>query len=92
MRIDLNPVALNNVTAPQTSKAEVSADHQLQGPEEDRTTLSTDAASLQALTAKAMGSPEIRQDRVDALRQAISSGQYKIEPDQIATAMILEAE
>jgi flagellar biosynthesis anti-sigma factor FlgM len=37
-----------------------------------------------------MHSPEIRQDKVQSLQQAISSGQYKLEPDKIAGAMIDE--
>jgi anti-sigma28 factor (negative regulator of flagellin synthesis) len=37
-----------------------------------------------------MNSPEVRQDLVLNLQQAIQSGQYKLEPDQIAGAMIDE--
>jgi flagellar biosynthesis anti-sigma factor FlgM len=37
-----------------------------------------------------MSSPEIRQDKVSSLQQAVSSGQYKLEPDKIAGAMIDE--
>jgi anti-sigma28 factor (negative regulator of flagellin synthesis) len=37
-----------------------------------------------------MNSPEVRQDLVQTLQQAIQSGQYKLEPDQIAGAMIDE--
>jgi negative regulator of flagellin synthesis FlgM len=93
MRIDLNPPALNNVASPQASKTENSGQPPaLQGPGEDKATLSTDAASIAALTAKALSSAQIRQDMVDALRQSIRNGEYKVEPDQIAAAMIREAE
>jgi flagellar biosynthesis anti-sigma factor FlgM len=34
--------------------------------------------------------PEIRQDRVDVLRQAIKDGSYKISPHAVATAMLAE--
>jgi len=58
--------------------------------EDDRTTLSSDAASLSSLTSAALSSPDIRQGRVDNLRQAISNGEYKVDPDSIASAMVGE--
>jgi flagellar biosynthesis anti-sigma factor FlgM len=33
----------------------------------------------------------VRQDKVDALREAINSGQYKVQPDEIAEAMLQNA-
>jgi negative regulator of flagellin synthesis FlgM len=59
---------------------------------EDKATLSTDSTNIQALTAKAMESSEVRQERVEALRQAVQNGTYKIEPDKIAEAMIRQSE
>jgi negative regulator of flagellin synthesis FlgM len=40
------------------------------------------------LVSKALESPEIRQDKVSALRQSISSGQYKLEPEKIAASIV----
>jgi flagellar biosynthesis anti-sigma factor FlgM len=37
-----------------------------------------------------MSSPEIRQDLVSQLKQAVSSGQYKLDPNAIASSMIDE--
>jgi flagellar biosynthesis anti-sigma factor FlgM len=37
-----------------------------------------------------MSSPDIRQSKVQSLQQAISSGSYQLDPDQIAGAMIDE--
>jgi anti-sigma28 factor (negative regulator of flagellin synthesis) len=37
-----------------------------------------------------MSSPEIRQDLVSQLRDAVSSGQYMLDPSAIATSMIDE--
>lgn len=56
----------------------------------DRTTFTSDSASVGSLVSQAMRTPEIRQDRVDQLKQAISSGHYKLDPDAIASAMIDE--
>jgi len=37
-----------------------------------------------------MSSPEIRQDKVDSLKQALESGNYKLDPGKIAESMIDE--
>lgn len=56
----------------------------------DRTTLSSGSGSIGALVSEAMKSPEVRQDRVQSLQQAIGSGQYQLDPGKIAGAMIDE--
>ena len=55
---------------------------------EDRTTLRTDTQSVQALTAQALNSPEVRQDKVNALSQAVKSGEYKVDSTETANALI----
>jgi len=92
MKVELNTPALDLVTPSQGSPAEVTGDNALHAPEEDKATLSTDKASVDGLTAQAMGSPEIRQDKVEALRQAVKNGQYAIEPDAVAEAMIRDSQ
>ena len=92
MKVELNRPALDSVPATQGSPVEVAGEHALHAPEEDKATLSTDKASVEALAAQALSSPEIRQDKVEVLRQAIKSGQYKLEPDGIAEAMIRESQ
>jgi negative regulator of flagellin synthesis FlgM len=56
----------------------------------DRTTLTSGSGTVGALVSEALTSPEIRQDKVQSLQQAVSSGKYQIEPDKIAGAMIDE--
>lgn len=92
MKVELNRPSLDSVSLPQGSSAGVTGDSALHAPEEDRATLSTDQASVEALAAKALNSPEIRQDKVETLRQAIKSGQYTIEPDGIAEALIRDSQ
>ena len=60
------------------------------GVSQDRTTLSSDTVAVSSLASQAMETSPIRQDRVDALRQAIEKGQYKLEPDKIAEAILKE--
>jgi negative regulator of flagellin synthesis FlgM len=54
----------------------------------DRTTLSRDTATMKSLVSQAMATPEVRQDKVSELRQAVSSGNYKVDTQQLAAAMI----
>jgi flagellar biosynthesis anti-sigma factor FlgM len=53
---------------------------------EDTTSLSSGAVSVQALTDAALHTTS-RADKVEALRQAVSSGQYALDPAKIARAM-----
>jgi len=57
---------------------------------QDRTTLSSDTVAVSSLVSKAMETSPIRQDKVESLRQSVEQGQYKIEPDKIAEAMLQE--
>jgi flagellar biosynthesis anti-sigma factor FlgM len=43
---------------------------------------------LSALTAQLAALPEVRQERVQQLHQALASGQYRIDPHQVARAML----
>jgi negative regulator of flagellin synthesis FlgM len=59
--------------------------------EDDRTTLSSDTVSLASLVNTALSTPEIRQGRVDSLRQAISDGEYHVDSASIAQSMVGES-
>ena len=92
MRIDLNPTAsqIANESNPKQVDAEnnvASSDLPNSG---DRTTLTSTQQSLNSLVSTAMSSPEVRQDRVDSLKQSISDGTYELDPEQIASSMIDE--
>ncbi len=58
---------------------------------EDHATLTSGTTSLGALVSTALNSPAVRQDKVDSLRQAITSGQYRIDPSSIAASMAGES-
>jgi negative regulator of flagellin synthesis FlgM len=92
MRIDLNQAAASQIaseTSPNQVNAENAATSGLAAGE-DRTTLTSTQQSLNALVSTAMSSPEVRQDRVDSLKQAISNGTYELDPEKIASSMIDE--
>jgi len=87
MRIDLNHISLQDLTREEKTRRAG-----LKSPSspsvEDTTSLSADTQSLSSLQTQAMATPAIRQDKVEALRQAIQQGEYKLEPDQIAHAIL----
>ena len=87
MRIDLNNISLNAVerddkTRKASSKAPSTPNV------EDKASLSVDALSISSLEAKVLTAPEVRQDKVEALRQSIQNGDYKVEPEKIAQAIL----
>ncbi len=58
-----------------------------QGATEDWTSFHSDSTSVQSLTSQALNSPEVRQDTVDALRQAVNGGQYQVNATRVAAAI-----
>ena len=54
---------------------------------EDTTSLTSASDSLQSLSATALAGDPARAARVQSLKQAVSQGQYSIEPEQIASAL-----
>jgi negative regulator of flagellin synthesis FlgM len=54
----------------------------------DQAQLSAAHVQVQALTAKAAQLPEIRAEKVQGLREALAKGQYRIEPEKVAGALI----
>jgi len=90
MRIDLFNSAASQIANEQSSQ-QVNAQNTAktgQSTAEDRATLTSDSSTVGSLVSTALSSPEIRQDKVDSLRQAISSGQYNLDPTQIAASMV----
>ena len=92
MRIDLTQAAASQIATEPNSKQAGAANTAVSGLAggEDRTTLASDTQSLSSLVSNAMSSPEIRQDKVDSLTQAVNSGQYQLDPGAIASSMLNE--
>jgi negative regulator of flagellin synthesis FlgM len=91
MRIDLNQTTASQITSESSPKQVNAGNVAGSGPAGgDRTTLTSTQQSLSELVSTAMSSPEIRQDRVDSLKEAISNGSYTLDPQKIAASMIDE--
>ena len=90
MRIDLTQ---GSQPAPETSRTSArsgSATNNTSssnGLGEDQAQLSGAHTQVQALAAQAAQLPEVREERVHALRQAIEGGRYRPDPEKIAGAM-----
>ncbi len=56
----------------------------------DTAQLSLDQARVQSLAAQVNALPEVRQEKVAALGQAVRDGRYQISPEQTAEAVISE--
>ena len=54
-------------------------------------TFPEDMVSVSSLTARALQTPAVRQDLVDGLQLSYASGQYCLDPNAIAAAMLGEA-
>ncbi|HEY6489183.1 MAG: flagellar biosynthesis anti-sigma factor FlgM [Terracidiphilus sp.] len=92
MRIDLNQTAASQI-APETNSQQVSGNNPAASGVaggEDRTTFTSDTQSLASLVSTAMKSPEIREDKVASLQQAINNGTYPLDPGKIASSMLDE--
>lgn len=56
--------------------------------ETDAMTVSAEAKTFSAALAAVKNSPDIRQDKVDALKDKIDSGNYKISDEQLVDKLI----
>jgi negative regulator of flagellin synthesis FlgM len=92
MRIDLYNSTASQLNNDSDAKQVKSQDLAVTDATEsgDRTTLTSGSVSVSSLVSQAMNSPEVRQDKVESLQQAVQSGKYQLEAENIAGAMIDE--
>ena len=93
MRIDLNPASMPEL---ERSRGASSASTGSATPTdssmetEDVANLSTGQEAVSTLSAQLKQVPDVRQELVSSLRQAIQSGTYRVSPDGIADKMIAD--
>ena len=93
MRIDLNPSAMPELDRSKSTTTGSKTHDMTNRPlasAEDVTHLSTGSDAVQTLKAQLDKVPEIRQQKVDSLKQAIAQGSYQMYPQQIAAAMFAD--
>ena len=74
--------------ATKDSSAQASGLNTLANGPEDRTTLMSGSDSISSLTAQTMQMGAARNEKVQSLQQAVSSGDYTVDPAKIAEAMV----
>lgn len=92
MQVNLNGATPDPILSQKKNEATESASEVRHEQANDKATLSLGQDKTGTLVSEAMTAPEIRLQKVEALRQAISSGEYKIEPDKIAAAILQESD
>jgi flagellar biosynthesis anti-sigma factor FlgM len=86
MRIGLNTPDLHSVS---NETAESAAAGKLRAlPSEDGDSFPEDTVTISSLASQALQTPDIRHDQVGFLQQSVSSGQYELDPNAIAEAML----
>jgi flagellar biosynthesis anti-sigma factor FlgM len=75
-------------TAPAATSANEGATSTAQSV--DRARFSFDQAKVHALEAKALAAPEVRQEKVEPLQQAVSNGSYAVDSGRVAEAIAAE--
>ena len=89
MRIDLNSSTgqiSGDLSSTQTSTQRTAQPEP--AATEDRTTLTSGSSSIASLVSTALSFPEVRQETVSNLRQAVTNGQYQLDPAQIAKSIV----
>jgi flagellar biosynthesis anti-sigma factor FlgM len=87
MRIGLNTPDPQEVTNQKPAAPSASPKNVPQAPENGEVSLH-DSVALSALASQALQMPEVRQDKVDSLRQSIVSGQYQLDAKASAEGML----
>jgi len=88
MRIGSNLPDLQVVATAKLAVRSAAANQARQVSSEESDGVPQDEVSISVLTTHALETPEIRQDQVNHLEQSILSGQYRLDPGQIASAMM----
>jgi flagellar biosynthesis anti-sigma factor FlgM len=90
MRIDSYNSPASQISAEQTSRqvsAQGSSNANVSGTE-DRASLSSGSTSVSSLVSQALQFPEVRQDKVDSLKQSVGNGTYELNPSKIASSIL----
>ena len=90
MRVGLNTTQLHEIAAKKNGDQRAAAAHEVEAAGEGASVSLQGAAKVGSLVTQALQTPEVRADKVAALRQAIASGQYKVDAQAVAQKMLNE--
>jgi len=71
-----------------TTPANTTEAVEMERPQDDRVSLSHASREMQTAKDAVAATSDIRQEKVDAIKQSVESGDYEIDPGQIAEKMV----
>ena len=77
----------NNADVKQQATQTASSSAQVKRANQDSVSITPQAKQLNELQKKAADAPVINQKKIDELKKAISSGDYKINPEKLAASI-----
>ncbi|MBU2891877.1 flagellar biosynthesis anti-sigma factor FlgM [Colwellia sp. D2M02] len=94
MAININNLSNNNQVT-QNKQAQVkqqsaqvaTSNAQPKSPNQDSVSITPQAKQLHELQKKASDGPAVDQKKIDELKKAISSGEYKVDPEKLAASI-----
>lgn len=86
MRIGLNSGDVQRIANDAATPVSAGRTREVSG--EDGDSVPEDMVTISSLAQQVLQMPEIRQDRVSTLQQSVGEGQYEIDPESIAEAML----
>ena len=90
MRVDLRSTGAEAADTGKTDRTRPASSAGAQGNTLDQTHFSFDSTRVRALETQVMAQPEVRQERVDLLRQSLGKGEYAVSEGQVADAMLAD--
>jgi flagellar biosynthesis anti-sigma factor FlgM len=88
MRIELKTPDVENLQTERQENAPAARSNPEASPTADTTKVSLqDSATVGALTAQSLQMPEVRQEKVDGIRQSLANGQYRLDAKASAAGM-----
>jgi flagellar biosynthesis anti-sigma factor FlgM len=93
MRVDLKTYGTESPDNGKTDRARAapaSNEHGSKTTAPDQTSFSFGQTRVRSLATEALAQPEIRQQRVELLRQSLGKGEYSVSDNQVADAIIAD--
>ena len=93
MRVDLRTSGTEAADSSKTERAHptpATGEHENWTSALDQTHFSFDHTRVRALESEVMAQPEVRQQRVELLRQSLGKGEYVVSDGQVADAMLAD--
>ncbi|MEY8215872.1 MAG: flagellar biosynthesis anti-sigma factor FlgM [Colwellia sp.] len=92
MAININNLSANNQVqqnkVKQYSTQTASSNAQVKSSGQDSVSITPQAKQLNELQKKAVDAPVINQNKIDELKKAINSGDYKVNPEKLADSIV----